>query len=144
MPAYRAGGDRVYTAFPHSRGGHAMTTTSEAAREPIPVADYARLEERIVARDQLGASQALYGLIKQGRSVTELVGETVRIHAPYTHVPYHQRLDDGLVKFVNYDHCQLSERVGLPLGCERSHTAPSAGVPDLDVRPRCHSSYATS
>jgi len=92
-----------------------MTTTSEAAREPIPVADYARLEERIVARDQLGASQALYGLIKQGRSVTELVGETVRIHAPYTHVPYHQRLDDGLVKFVNNDHCLLSERVGLPL-----------------------------
>src|SRR5437764_295043 len=41
MPTYRAGGDRVYTAFPHSRGGHAMTTTSEAAREPIPVVDYA-------------------------------------------------------------------------------------------------------
>ena len=39
----------------------------------------------------------------------------MRIHAPYTHVPYHQRLDDGLVKFVNNDHCLLSERVGLPL-----------------------------
>jgi len=37
------------------------------------------------------------------------VRETVRIHAPYTHVPYHQRLDDGVVKFVNNDHCLLSD-----------------------------------
>jgi hypothetical protein len=92
-----------------------MTTTSEATRAQLPTADYARLEERIVARDQLGASQALYGLVKRGQPVTEIVRETVRIHAPYTHVPYHQRLDDGVVKFVNNDHCLLSERVGLPL-----------------------------
>jgi hypothetical protein len=78
-------------------------------------AEYARLEERIVARDQKGASDVLYGLIKQGRSVAEITRETVRIHAPYTNVPYHQRLDDGVVKFVNNDHCLLSERVGLPL-----------------------------
>ena len=77
--------------------------------------DYARLEERILARDQLGASQALYELLKQKRTVREITRETVRIHAPYTHVPYHQRLDDGVVKFVNNDHCLLSERVGLPL-----------------------------
>jgi len=57
----------------------------------------------------------LYGLLKQGRPVTEVVRETVRIHAPYTHVPYHQRLDDGVVRFVNNDHCLLSERVSLPL-----------------------------
>src|SRR2546428_11544137 len=77
--------------------------------------DSARLEERILARDQVGASAALYELIKQKRSVTEIVSQTVRIHAPYTHVPYHQRLDDGVVKFVNNDHCLLSERVALPL-----------------------------
>src|SRR5207244_11215691 len=41
--------------------------------------------------------------------------EAVRIHAPYTHVPYHQRLDDGLVKFVNNDHCLLSARATLRL-----------------------------
>ena len=78
-------------------------------------ADYARLEERILARDQVGASAALYGLVKDKRPVAEIVSQTVRIHAPYTHVPYHQRLDDGVVKFVNNDHCLLSERVGLPL-----------------------------
>ncbi len=77
--------------------------------------EYARLEERILARDQIGAGLVLYGLLKQGRPVTEIVRETVRIHAPYTHVPYHQRLDDGVVKFVNNDHCLLSERVSLPL-----------------------------
>jgi len=77
--------------------------------------DYARLEERILARDQAGASAALYELIKQKRPTAEIVSETVRIHAPYTHVPYHQRLDDGVVKFVNNDHCLLSERVALPL-----------------------------
>src|SRR5438876_6802261 len=77
--------------------------------------DYARLEERILARDQVGASAALYELSKQKRPGTEIVSQTVRIHAPYTHVPYHQRLDDGVVKFVNNDHCLLSERVSLPL-----------------------------
>ena len=81
----------------------------------MTTAEYARLEERILARDQLGASRALYTLLGQGRPITEITGETVRIHAPYTHVPYHQRLDDGIVKFVNNDHCLLSERVGLPL-----------------------------
>ena len=77
--------------------------------------DYARLEERILLRDQVGASAALYDLIKQKRPAAEILSETVRIHAPYTHVPYHQRLDDGIVKFVNNDHCLLSERVSLPL-----------------------------
>ena len=81
----------------------------------MTTAEYARLEERILARDQLGASQALNRLLEQGRPLTEITSETVRIHAPYTHVPYHQRLDDGVVKFVNNDHCLLSERVGLPL-----------------------------
>src|SRR6266446_9910309 len=77
--------------------------------------DYARLEERILARDQVGASAALYDLMKDKRPVTEIVAQTVRIHAPYTHVPYHQRLDDGLVKFVNDDHCLLSARATLRL-----------------------------
>ena len=92
-----------------------MAIAPQVATEPIPTADYARLEERIIARDQQGASQALYRLMKQGRPITEITRETVRIHAPYTNVPFHQRLDDGVVKFVNNDHCLLSERVGLPL-----------------------------
>src|SRR5882672_1827171 len=77
--------------------------------------EYGRLEECVIARDQKGASDVLYQLAKQGRPVTEITGEMVRIHAPYTHVPYHQRLDDGVVKFVNNDHCLLGERVALPL-----------------------------
>ena len=92
-----------------------MATTAAVLNESAPASDYARLEERILARDQKGASDVLYRLMKQGRPVTEITRETVRIHAPYTHVPYHQRLDDGVVKFVNNDHCFLSERVGLPL-----------------------------
>src|SRR5256885_16200715 len=77
--------------------------------------EYARLEERILARDQVGASQALYTLFRQKRPVTEIVRETVRIHAPYTHGPYHQRLDDGAAKSVNNDHCLPSDRAGRPL-----------------------------
>src|SRR5438093_751215 len=96
-------------------GDAAMATTPAVTSERGFAAEYARLEERILARDQIAASQVLYGLLKQGRPVTEIVGETVRIPAPYTHVPYHQRLDDGVVKFVNNDHCLLSERVCLPL-----------------------------
>src|SRR5881628_3016833 len=92
-----------------------MATTTAVTSERGCAAEYARLEERILARDQVGASRVLYGLLKQARPVTEILRETVRIHAPYTHVAYHQRLDDGVVKFVNNDHCLLSERVGLPL-----------------------------
>ncbi len=92
-----------------------MATTAAVLNESAPASEYARLEERILARDQTGASDVLYRLMKQGRPLTEITRETVRIHAPYTHVPYHQRLDDGIVKFVNNDHCLLSERVGLPL-----------------------------
>jgi hypothetical protein len=76
---------------------------------------YARLEERILARDQQGASEVYVELVKAGRPLQELLRETVRIHAPYTHVPFHQRLDEGAVKFVNNDHCLLSARATLRL-----------------------------
>ncbi len=76
---------------------------------------YAEWEERILARDQVGASETFYGLAQDERPFTEIVGELVRIHAPYTHVPYHQRLDNGAVKFVNNDHCLLSAGAALRL-----------------------------
>jgi len=76
---------------------------------------YARLEERILARDQRGAADVLFDLTREGRSVPELLYQAVRIHAPYTHVPFHQRLDDGMVKFVNNDHCLLSARATVRL-----------------------------
>jgi hypothetical protein len=76
---------------------------------------YAKLEERILARDQVGASAVYYDLVRAGRPRAEIVRETVRIHAPYTHVPYHQRIDEGFVRFVNNDHCLLSARTSLRL-----------------------------
>src|SRR5215813_8857582 len=76
---------------------------------------YGKLEERILARDQLGTSAVYYDLVRLGRPATEVVRETVRIHAPYTHVPYHQRIDNGFVRFVNNDHCLLSARTSLRL-----------------------------
>ena len=71
---------------------------------------YDKLEERIMARDQVGASEAYYALVKEGRPLPEIVAEGVRIHAPFTHVPYHERIDQGFVNFVNNDHCLLSAR----------------------------------
>ncbi len=62
---------------------------------PKPEALYGRLEDRILARDQKGASDVYYDLVRQGRPLTEIIAEAVRIHAPYTHVPYHERIDDG-------------------------------------------------
>jgi hypothetical protein len=48
---------------------------------------YRNLEERILARDQVGASEAFYSLAQTGRPLNEVLGEAIRIHAPYTHVP---------------------------------------------------------
>lgn len=76
---------------------------------------YAKLEECVLARDQLGTSQIYYDLVRAERPLSELLRETVRIHAPYTHMPYHQRIDNGYVRFVNNDHCLLSARASLRL-----------------------------
>lgn len=88
--------------------------------QPIPsngeaVRLYGRLEERVLSRDQAGASDVYYDLVRAGRPLAELVREAVRIHAPYTHVPHHQRIDDGYPNFVNNDHCLLSARATLHL-----------------------------
>ncbi len=88
-----------------------MTGTATATRESTNL--YLELEERIVGRDQVGASETFYDLVKAGRPLEEMLRETVRIHAPYTHVPYHQRIDNGIVRFVNNDHCLLSARTSL-------------------------------
>ena len=71
---------------------------------------YGRLEERILDRDSVGASDVYYRLCREGRPLAELLREATRIHAPYTHVPHHERIDDGYVNFVNNDHCLLSAR----------------------------------
>ena len=77
--------------------------------------DYARLQERVLARDQVGSGEVFYDLIRSGRPLVEMLRELVTIHAPYTHVPYHQRIDNGHVRFVNNDHCLLSCRTSLHL-----------------------------
>jgi hypothetical protein len=80
-----------------------------------PQALYDELRDRILARDQQGASDVYYGLVRKKRPITEIIAEGVHIHAPYTHVPYHERIDDGFVNFVNNDHCLLSARAALNL-----------------------------
>jgi hypothetical protein len=62
---------------------------------------YDKLEDRILMRDQVGASEVYYDLVRAGRPLTEIVADCVRIHAPFTHVPYHERIDDGYPNFVN-------------------------------------------
>jgi hypothetical protein len=76
---------------------------------------YGELEERLLARDQVGGSRVYYDLLRHGRPLSEIMAEAVRIHAPYTHVPYHQRIDDGFPNFVNNDHCLLSARAAVNL-----------------------------
>ena len=100
---------------------------SARTNEPKPEDLYGRLEERILARDQAGASEVYYELLRAGRPMTEIVGEAVRIHAPYTHVPYHERIEDGYVNFVNNDHCLLSARAATHL--TRMVPQDCAGLP---------------
>ena len=76
---------------------------------------YRELEERLLARDQVGGSRVYYELLQRGRPLPEIMAQAVRIHAPYTHVPYHQRIDDGFPNFVNNDHCLLSARAAINL-----------------------------
>src|SRR4051812_10568449 len=94
---------------------------------PKPEALYGQLEERILARDQKGASDVYYDLVRERRPMKEIIAEAVRIHAPYTHVPYHERIDDGYVNFVNNDHCLLSARATLNL--TKLMPAELAGLP---------------
>jgi hypothetical protein len=72
---------------------------------PSTRALYEKLEDRILDRDQVGSAEAYYDLVRGGRPLTEILREAVRIHGPYTHVPYHERIDNGFVNFVNNDHC---------------------------------------
>lgn len=76
---------------------------------------YDKLEDRCLMRDQVGASAVYYDLVRAGRPLNEIVAEGVRIHAPFTHVPYHERIDDGYPNFVNNDHCLLSARAAINL-----------------------------
>ncbi len=76
---------------------------------------YGELEDRLLARDQVGGSRVYYELLQRGRPLPEIMAQAVRIHAPYTHVPYHQRIDDGFPNFVNNDHCLLSARAAINL-----------------------------
>src|SRR6516164_9645427 len=88
---------------------------------------YQELEDRILARDQEGGSRVYYELLRRGRPLPEIMAEAVRIHAPYTHVPYHQRIDDGFPNFVNNDHCLLSARAAVNL--QRMLPDELAGLP---------------
>lgn len=93
-----------------------MDVQTEVSRERAEAGSlYAKLEERIIARDQVGASNVYYDLVRAGRPLNEIIAEGVRIHAPYTHVPYHERIDDGFPNFVNNDHCLLSARATVNL-----------------------------
>jgi hypothetical protein len=92
-----------------------MPVAAAVAKDPSTHALYDKLEERILARDQVGASETYYELARGSRPLPEMLREAVRIHGPYTHVPYHERIDNGFVNFVNNDHCLLSARATLHL-----------------------------
>ena len=90
-----------------------MATLLTEARTGEVGSLYEKLGERILERDQVAVSDVFYDLIRKERPLEELLRETIHIHAPYTHTPYHQRIDDGIVRFVNNDHCLLSARASL-------------------------------
>jgi hypothetical protein len=104
----------------------AQAATATNGRQEAPRL-YRELEDRMLARDQEGGSRVYYELLRRGRPLPEIMAEAVRIHAPYTHVPYHQRIDDGFPNFVNNDHCLLSSRAAVNL--QRMLPEKLAGLP---------------
>src|SRR3984893_10283367 len=109
-------------------GDHAMSLAAATNNQGASTRGlYEKLEDRILARDQIGASECYYDLALDGRPLAEMLREAVRIHGPYTHVPYHERIDDGFVNFVNNDHCLLSARATLHLS--KWLPAETAGLP---------------
>ena len=93
-----------------------MDNQTQAGRDRGPAKGlYEKLEDRCLMRDQIGASEVYYDLVRMGRPLPEIIAEGVRIHAPFTHVPYHERIDDGYPNFVNNDHCLLSARATINL-----------------------------
>ncbi|MYG90247.1 MAG: hypothetical protein F4188_01830, partial [Chloroflexi bacterium] len=99
----------------HKTSGTGDSGSSPAYMDRKTAAAYDRYRETIVERDNTSALHQAFDLIKGGRPTTEILSETIRAHAPYTHVPYHQRIDSGIVRFVNNDHCLLSSRATLGL-----------------------------
>ena len=90
-----------------------VTTASERQRERD--GSYAALEERILARDQVGASQVFYDLVKRRPArprARARDGPHPRAVHPHAVPPAH---DSGDVRFVNNDHCLLSMRAALQL-----------------------------
>src|SRR5438046_9843043 len=88
---------------------------------------YQELEDRMLARDQEGGSRIYYELLRRGRPLPEIMAEGVRIHAPYTHVPYHHRIDDGFPNFVNNYHCLLSAPAAI--NQQKTQAERLAGTP---------------
>jgi hypothetical protein len=65
--------------------GSTYTSTRLTGEHPTePTRLYAKLEGRIMERDQVGDSEAYYDLVRAGRPLTEIASEAVRIHALYT------------------------------------------------------------
>ena len=90
---------------------------------------YEQMHDAVLARDQTRTQTAYYALLRDGERNEDIVSRSVAIHAPYTHVPYHQRIDHGIFRFVNNDHCLLSERAAIRMQeylPEPYHALPTA------------------
>ncbi|HTI81402.1 MAG TPA: hypothetical protein VL614_13215 [Acetobacteraceae bacterium] len=94
---------------------------------------YATLADRILTCDQVGFGEAFNELARGtgagGPAAEREPRRGVRIHAPFTDVPYHERIDDGYPNFVNNE---------LNSACASStmHAQVSAQGLDRDALPR--------
>src|SRR5438132_11665701 len=89
---------------PRSKGSMATQAAAHTNSRQEAAQFYSELEERLLARDQEGGSRIHYQLLRRGRPLPEIMAEAVRIHAPYTHEPYHKRMDEGFPNVVNTTH----------------------------------------
>src|SRR2546428_1736148 len=82
----------------------------------MPTLSSDQLTEAILARDQARTTDLFFRMVRrEGRSVSEALGEVTAAEAPFVQVPSHIDVRDGQITLINNDHTILGLRASHDL-----------------------------
>src|SRR3989442_8705482 len=82
----------------------------------MPTLSSDQLTEAILARDQARTTDLFFRMVRrEGRSVSEALGEVTAAEAPFVQVPNHINVRDGQITLINNDHTILGLRTSTSL-----------------------------